>query len=54
MNPYAIFVIISFSLTAIVLAFILFDMIKNGTTYGRQIPMPSKKLMKYYSKSKKS
>ena len=53
MNPYAIFIIISFSLTAIVLAFILFDMIKTGKTYGRKIPMPSKKLMNYHLKRKK-
>ena len=54
MNPYAIFIIISFSMIVVVLSFIIFDMIKNGTTYGRQIPMPPKHLNpKYHAKSNK-
>jgi hypothetical protein len=44
MNIYAIFIISSFSAVVFVLGYILFDMIKNGTTYGRQIPMPPKHL----------
>lgn len=47
MNPLTIgiLVISFFSAIAIVLGFILFDMIKNGTTYSRKIPLPPKHLM---------